>query len=193
MKSTAHPSEPATAAREFLKSQAEIFKDFSDEHLQQIVDGSSVRSFEPREVIMHRGEEATHFGVVLKGTVVGEGGDGVHLGELKPGDSFGELSLMTGDVMIADVVASSPCEVRLIPVSLFKSLIVAEPGVIQRVSRTIADRMKMLVNDPAKAAALRESDDPYGLKLKGERPEKILVINCGSSSLKYSFYDTADE
>jgi acetate kinase len=36
-------------------------------------------------------------------------------------------------------------------------------------------------------------DDPYGLTLKGERPEKILVINCGSSSLKYSFYDTANE
>jgi acetate kinase len=32
-----------------------------------------------------------------------------------------------------------------------------------------------------------------GLELRGERPEKILVINCGSSSLKYSFYDTADE
>jgi acetate kinase len=29
--------------------------------------------------------------------------------------------------------------------------------------------------------------------LKGERPERILVINCGSSSLKYSFYDTEDE
>ena len=29
--------------------------------------------------------------------------------------------------------------------------------------------------------------------LKGERPEKILVINVGSSSLKYSFYDTANE
>jgi acetate kinase len=29
--------------------------------------------------------------------------------------------------------------------------------------------------------------------LKGERPENILVINVGSSSLKYSFYDTADE
>src|SRR5436190_434864 len=46
---------------------------------------------------------------------------------------------------------------------------------------------------PAKAAAaFRQSDDPYGLTLKGERPEKILVINCGSSSLKYSFYDTTD-
>ena len=29
--------------------------------------------------------------------------------------------------------------------------------------------------------------------MKGERPEKVLVINCGSSSLKYSFYDTTDE
>jgi acetate kinase len=45
--------------------------------------------------------------------------------------------------------------------------------------------------DPLKAsAALRQGEDPYGLKLKGERPEKILVLNCGSSSLKYSFYDT---
>ena len=34
------------------------------------------------------------------------------------------------------------------------------------------------------AAAFRQSEDPYGLRLKGERPEDILVINCGSSSLK---------
>ena len=52
----------------------------------------------------------------------------------------------------------------------------------------------MLLADPAKTnAALRQGNDPYGLMLKGERPEKILVINVGSSSLKYSFYDTADE
>src|SRR6185436_16623368 len=48
--------------------------------------------------------------------------------------------------------------------------------------------------DPTTAtAALVQSPDPYGLKLEGERPEKILVINCGSSSLKYSFYDTSNE
>jgi acetate kinase len=77
---------------------------------------------------------------------------------------------------------------------LFQSVIVAEPGAVQQISRTIAERMKTIMADPLKAsAALRRADDPYGLKLKGERPEKILVINCGSSSLKYSFYDTADE
>lgn len=142
---------------------------------------------------MYRGNEATHFGVVLSGDVVA-GSDGQTLGELKAGETFGELSLMSGQPLIADFVAKSPCEVLLIPVSLFQSLIVAEPGAVQTISRTIADRMKMLMADPAKAAAAtREGEDPYGLKLKGERPEKILVINCGSSSLKYSFYDTNDE
>ena len=177
----------------FIKEHVDVFKDFSAERIAQLVDGSRVRSFEVKEAIMHRGEEATHFGVVLSGMVAADTGNGERLGELKPGDTFAELSLMSGNPLLADFVAASPCEVLLIPVSLFQSIIVSEPAAVRRVSRTIADRMNMLMTDPAKAAAaLRESDDPYGLKLKGERHEKILVINCGSSSLKYSFYDTND-
>src|SRR5262249_46249911 len=94
---------------------------------------------------------------------------------------------------LADLVAESHCEVLLIPVSLFQSTIVAEPAAVKQISRTIAGRVKDLVADSARtAAALEKGNDPYGLKLKGERPEKIIVVNCGSSSLKYSFYDTAD-
>jgi acetate kinase len=72
-------------------------------------------------------------------------------------------------------------------------VIVAEPGAVQRISRTLTQRLKTVMSEPSKAAALREGGDPYGLTLKSERPEKILVINCGSSSLKYSFYDTTDD
>src|SRR5262249_17903566 len=140
----------------------------------------------------------THFGVVLSGTVnASVGGDGAgrqSLGHLSAGDTFNELALMTGEPVAADFIAESRCEILLIPVSLFQSVIVAEPGAVQHISRTIAERMKMVVADPLKAsAAFRRGEDPYGLQLNGERPEKVLVINCGSSSLKYSFYDTADE
>jgi acetate kinase len=156
-----------------------------------------VGSFEANEAIMHCGAEATHFGVVLSGAVnasrLGDGGARQTLGRLQAGDTFNEMALMTGDTVLADFIAESRCEVLLIPVSLFQSVIVAEPGAVQQISRTIAERMKTVLTDPAKAAALRQSDDPYGLKLKGERPEKVLVINCGSSSLKYCFYDTTDE
>jgi acetate kinase len=183
---------------QFLKTKVPLFAGFTDQRLGDLVGGSRVASFEVNEAIVHHGAEATHFGVVLAGTaaasVIGEGGARQVLGQLKAGDTFGEMALMTGDTVLADFIAESRCDVLLIPVSLFQSVIVAEPGAVQHLSRTIAERMKTVLADPAKAAAaLRKSEDPYGLKLKGERPERILVINCGSSSLKYSFYDTADD
>lgn len=182
----------------FLKEKVVPFREFSTERLDTLVSGSRVESFEASEAIMHLGAEATHFGVVLSGAIdasaPGDGGVRESLGHLQAGDTFNEMALMTGDAVLADFIAGTRCEVLLIPVSLFLSVIVAEPGAVQHISRTIAARMKAILADPTKAAAaLRQGDDPYGLKLKGERPEKILAINCGSSSLKYSFYDTTDE
>jgi acetate kinase len=182
----------------FLKQQVGLFKDFSDERLQKLANGSRIRSFEANEAVAHQGEEATHFYVVLSGTVtasvIGQDGRPQPLGRLKAGETFGEMALMTGDTVLADFIAESRCEVLLIPVSLFQSVIVSEAAAVKNISRTIAERMKALMADPSKAAAaLRKSEDPFGLGLKGERPEKVLIINCGSSSLKYSFYDTTDE
>jgi acetate kinase len=183
---------------EFIKTSAGVFKEFSTEQVGELIEGSRVRSFEAGEVIAHQGEEAAHLGVVLSGTVsasvAGDGGVSQSLGRLKEGDTFGEMALMTGDPTVADFIAESRCEVLLIPVSLFQSIIVAQPGAVRHVSRTIAERMKSVLADPAKAAAaLHKGEDPYGFALRGERPEKILVVNCGSSSLKYSFFDTDDE
>src|SRR6201982_751094 len=184
-------------AEGFIKERVGLFKDFRAERIKELVDGSVVRSFESNEAIAHQGSEATHLGVILRGTVAASAvidGTRQPLGQLKAGDTFGEAALMTGNPLLADFIAESPCEVLLIPVSLFQSIIVAEPGAVRHITRTIADRTKMLAADPAKMkAALQQGNDPYGLMLKGERPEKILVINVGSASLKYSFYDTADE
>jgi acetate kinase len=181
----------------FIKERVGLFKDFSDERIKELIDGSTVRSFEANEAIAHQGAEATHFGVVLSGTVAVSavtGGKPQSLGQFKAGDTFGEGALMSGDPLIADIIAESHCEVLLIPVWVFQSVIVAQPGAVRKISRTIADRTKMLAADPAKMkAALQQDNDPYGLNFKGERPEKVLVINVGSSSLKYSFYDTTDD
>jgi acetate kinase len=183
---------------EFLKQNVEVFRDFSGERLEQLKAGWRVVSFEANEAVAHWGDEAHCLSVVLSGeisaSVIGEGGTREVLGRLKAGDTFGELALMTGDKLLADFIAESPAEVLRIPVSLFKSMLMAEPAAVQRVSRTIAQRFQEVMADPRKsAAALRQGQDRYGLKLKGERPEKILVVNCGSSSVKYSFYDTAEE
>jgi acetate kinase len=188
----------ATNLSDFLKQKVALFKDFPDERLRELVNGSRLLSFEAKEAVAHAGEQLMHFSVVVNGTIgasiLGEGGSRQDIGRLKAGDTFGELALMTGDRLLVDLIADSHCDVLRVPVSLFQSIIMVEPRALQQVSRTIADRFKDAAADPSKAAAaLRQSEDPYGLKLKGERPERILVINCGSSSVKYSFYDTADE
>ncbi|HEY9500338.1 MAG TPA: cyclic nucleotide-binding domain-containing protein, partial [Pyrinomonadaceae bacterium] len=76
----------------FIKERVSLFKDFTAERIKQLVDGSLVRSFEAREAIAHQGSEATHFGVVLSGTVAASAvTDGARhpLGQLKAGDTFG--------------------------------------------------------------------------------------------------------
>src|SRR6516164_5243365 len=140
------------AIASFLKDKVGLFRDISAERLQPLVEGARVGSFDASETIMHQGDEATRHS----------------LGQLKTGDTFNELALMTGNTVIADFIAESRCEVLLIPVSLFQSVIVAEPGAVQHISRTIAERMRTIMGDPLKAAALRRGDDPYGLDLKGE-------------------------
>ncbi len=183
---------------DFLKQRVGLFQHFSDERLAQLVKESRVASYEVNEAVVEFGEEAGFLGVLLEGdlaaSVLGDGGERQVIGRFQAGDTFGELALMTGDKTLADVIALTPCRVLRIPVAVFQSAIMTDPRVVQHISSTIADRLKQVAADPATAAAaFRQSEDPYGLRLKGERPEKILVINTGSSSLKYSFFDTVDE
>ena len=180
---------------EFIEKQVALFQGLPVERLGAVVSDSRQVSFECNEVIAHQGSEAAHLCVILSGSVavsvLGERGETHALGRLEAGETFGEMALMTGDAVPADFVAETPCEVLMVPVSVIRSVIVSEPGVARHIARTVAERMKTLFSDPTKAAALQPAADPYGLELSGERPEKILVINCGSSSLKYSFFDTS--
>jgi acetate kinase len=183
-------------AAEFLGKNVALFKGLSPERLEALAHGSSKVTFEAKESVVHQGSEATHLGVVLNGSldvsVLGEGGTRHPIGKRKTGDTFCETALMTGDPLSADIVAEVRSDVLLIPVSLLQSAIMAESGVIQQITKIVAERVKTVMANPAAAAALQGGADPYGLELKGERADKILVVNCGSSSLKYSFFNTAD-
>ena len=183
---------------DFLIKQVGLFKLLSDKQVKKIVSGSRVQSYDYNEAVVRFGEDATFYGVLLEGTlsasVVGEGGLRKEIRELKAGDTFGEMALMSGDKNMVDLIAQKQSLVFRIPVALFQTAIITELAAVNHISKTITDNLKDIMADPDKAkAAFQESNDPYGLQLKGERHEKILVINCGSSSLKYSFFDSEDE
>ena len=182
----------------FLREHVVLFEDFSDARLAELAAGGRVVSVEANEAVVHGGDEARFLGVVLEGELVATApGAGAHPEELlrfKAGDTFGELGLMTGDPVTADLIASTRALMLEIPLDLFRAAILTEPGAVRRISKTVAERLQQVMADPAKsAAALNQSADPYGLLLHTDHPHKILVLNCGSSSVKYSFFDTASD
>ena len=183
---------------DFLKSEVDLFKLIPDEKLEFLIKSSKLQTYDVNEAVVHFGEKVTFFGVVIKGvmssSIVGEGGLRKELSQFHPGDTFGEVALMSEENYLTDLIASTQGQVLRIPVAIFKSIIAIQPEALTFISNTIKERLKYIIADPEKsAAAFHKSDDPYGLKLKGERHERILVINCGSSSLKYSYFDSEDD
>jgi acetate kinase len=179
----------------FLRTKVALLTSFSDAEREELANDSRVETFEPGQTIVHAGQEVHFLGVVLEGTIAASAqtanGEPQLLGQVGPGETFCEMGLMTGDPAMADLVAETRCRVMLVPITLFQSHIMAEPRAVQHISRTIGSRLHEVMRDPAKAAAVSRKEDVAGLlELKGERPERILVLNCGSSSLKYSFFDT---
>ncbi|MFI5131471.1 MAG: acetate/propionate family kinase, partial [Chitinophagales bacterium] len=183
---------------DFLRKRVTLFEQLSEDKLAEIQQGSRVLSYEPNQAVVRFGEDADFLGVLLKGklsaSVISDRGQRTTIGHLEEGATFGEMALMSGDKTMIDLIAETNCQVLRIPIELFQSVIMTEPNAIRQMSKTVAERFKQVMSDPEKAAAaFRQSTDPYGLELKGERPEKILVINCGSSSLKYAFFDSENE
>jgi acetate kinase len=182
----------------FLQKNVELFRDFPPDRLAQLIDGSRMTSFEGNEAILKFGEEGRFLGVLLSGqaeaAVTDNTGRKVRLSILESGSIFGEMSLMTGNQTIASIIGITRCEALLIPQQLFSTILITHQPAIRYLSRTITQRTTQWSTLHNLAAeALQKSDDPYGLKLSTESPAKILIVNCGSSSLKYALFDTADE
>jgi len=180
---------------DFLRTRVKLFEGFDAQRLKELADGSRVEAFAPGERIAHAGDEVHFLAIVMEGEVVATVDDGSgtrELGRLGEADTFGEMALMSGDAVLADLTAVGACKVMLVPLTLFQSHVMAEPRAVQHISRTIGDRFRQVMTDPAKAAAMVRKEDVAGLlELKSERAECVLVLNCGSSSLKWSVFDTA--
>ncbi len=191
----------STEIIQFLREHVELFRNFPQNLLEKLAAEARVTTFEPNEAIIEFGSEGRFLGVMIEGeaevSVTDDGGDKHILYVIKPGDIFGEISLMTGDRSMADLIGLTRCKVLLWLQSFISTILTTYPPAVTYLSKTIVNRLKSSTyagkDHEIALSALKRSDDPYGFKLKTDEPLKILVVNCGSSSLKYNLFDTEDE
>ncbi len=78
---------------------------FSKEHLDQVLHASAFIEYDPDDVVIAEGEEASRIFILLTGEVAVVKGDRQLVRMSHPGDIFGELAALEDEVRSASVVA----------------------------------------------------------------------------------------
>jgi acetate kinase len=181
-----------------LLSQYGVFDTLPEPIAQAIVERAEIAPYAPGEVIVPFGQPFTFFGVLLEGEANAyleeKEGQTQSVETLLRGSHFGDMSILTGQNSPVDLIATAPCRVLLIPDDLFLRWVQADPLALQAFSKSIARRTSLVeLSQVALQREMEAAEDPYGLRLAPDEPQKLLVLNLRTGSLKYRFFDTDDE
>ena len=185
----------------FLLEKVKLFDSFNQDAVEAIIAASDLRTFEGNESILKCGEEGQFIGVLIDGhgevSITDATGGRLVICPLEASDVFGEMSVLTGDRTVADVIAVNRCLVLLIPQSIVSTCILINPKAILHLSKLLADRTRAqavdITSNQLHARAVAQSADPYALSLKTAVHGKILALNVGLSQIHFGIYDTHDE
>jgi acetate kinase len=182
----------------FFLEQVRLFESLPADKVEEIVAKSRLVTFEGNEAIMETGDRGRFIGVMVSGhadvSITDNTGVRTVIQQLGPGDVFGAMSLLTGDPLVADVIAGTRCFVLTIPQEVVHAHILGNPKAVAYLSRLLTDLTRAMSVDmgAAKARAVARSADPYALSLKTDMPGKVVVLNVGISQIHFGIYDTQD-
>ena len=98
------------------------------------------RTYAPDEEIVREGSTGTALYIVLSGNArVVRGGDPI--GEVKPGDFFGELALIEEHPRSASVIANTETECLLFPAWEFSALLGEHPEIAVPIMKALIGRL----------------------------------------------------
>jgi small-conductance mechanosensitive channel len=139
---------PQEADYDKLIESVEIFAPLTAEE-KDVVARSVIRSvYAPGELILRRGDPGGSMFVIYRGNVEirlpSRDGNIQQVAELKPGDYFGEMALLTGEPRNADVLAANEVETLEIRKGVLQQLLDNNAALAEALSRTITERQMRL-------------------------------------------------
>jgi small-conductance mechanosensitive channel/CRP-like cAMP-binding protein len=156
--------------RDALLKRVDLFTTLSDEQRRTIATAARTRTFGAGEIIVREGEPGQSMYVVASGTVaVVVEPDRRTVATLEEGAYFGEMSLLTGDVRSATVLAQTDAVVVEIGADLFRKLGAESPQTIERVGVEAISRRSQLNQLRSAAPGVALSDAPAGVLSRMKR------------------------
>ncbi len=121
-------------------SQMTLFEEMEFSELAQIIEHTSFREVKKGETIVRQGENGRDMFVILKGTFRVER-NGVLLADIEKGAHFGDLALISGQPVSADVRALSDAALLEISYSGFRSVVDRDPLIGLKLYRALASQL----------------------------------------------------
>jgi lysophospholipid hydrolase len=138
------------------------------------------------QVLFHEGDESEAIYIVLNGRLRlvqdRKGGGVTALAEFGQGDSVGELEVLTETARPGTLHAIRDTELVKFPRTLFNSLAQEHPNITIKISKIIASRMRVVMNDTAKFSNKDAGAGPNTLMRKSTmnlRTVAILPVTAG--------------
>ncbi len=138
----------------------DLFGTLSQGELEEIAERLQYAPFARGDVIMKQGDSAHWLYIVAFGEAEvfyeATSGKGKLVGELKPGQFFGEMGLFAGDARHATVVAKTDVECYRLDRAAVQGLLLSRPEIAGQVSRIVTSRRDTLEEVRSAFAAVRD-------------------------------------
>jgi len=122
-------------------AEVPLFSHCSKKDLQTIARNTEVMEVPEGARIVSQGEAGNAVYVLLDGSAI-VARNGQRVGELKPGDYFGELAILDPAPRNADVVAQTPVTVARLLVTPFRQMLRDVPAMNERLLAGLAHRLR---------------------------------------------------
>jgi small-conductance mechanosensitive channel/CRP-like cAMP-binding protein len=157
-----------TRARSF--DRVEILAGLSDEQRGQLAQAARPMLFAAGETIVAEGGAGASMFVLMRGQAsVRLAQTEGEVARLREGAVFGEMSLLTGDARSATVVAESDCELLEIGADAFRSVVLTDPAIVERVAAAVATRREELERHRAtraQAGTVEETPQTFAARVR---------------------------
>lgn len=122
-----------------------FFAAFGEDTLALLSKSAELRELSPGVVVVHEGDPGQSLFIVVAGLLrVSKRSDGMDdraVGQLAPGDVFGEMSLLTGAARSTSVTTTTPTMLVEISKEHLEPILTNHPSIIAELSQLQADRM----------------------------------------------------
>jgi CRP-like cAMP-binding protein len=122
-------------------SQLALFADLARPQVEAVAHMFDEEVFAQGQRVLRQGLSGGAFYLILDGEASVQI-DGTELARLGRGEFFGEISVLTGQAPVADVVAETLLRCLVVPGPDLKAFLLEQPQVMLRVLRAVAQRLR---------------------------------------------------